>query len=603
MRLLRTNLKDGLRLESFDDIRLTPKYAILSHTWDKEEVLFEHISAQKAKRQKGYKKIEGCCNRAKQDGFEYIWVDTCCINKASSAELSEAINSMFAWYRNAQICYAHLQDVPNAVSPELPNSFFRVSRWFTRGWTLQELIAPRRVEFFTAEWTFIGERTALAPLIEKITGVDYAVLCGLPVEVSVAKRMSWAARRQTTRVEDRAYSLMGLFGLHMQAIYGEGERAFWRLQQELLSQSMDYSIFAWESDDPAPQGLLASSPEQFANCANIIETPYAQFVTAWKLPDPVPEMQRSGLGLRLRLPLFEVPDSQYLRIAALPCKNLNASSSGSPYYTVGLLLRAPEHPTECWTRLTRHISLSERVSLLDVDCLTSFRAPWEFQQIYAAMRIAAEQLVVGRLERFKPRGMNVTMKAITLYRLREQYGLVFSRVKANREWEHAQNTPLEMHIRTTVSGGNGEEDLCIAVDILRHEANFTFTIDFGNAYSRLSIHTQVGLLSKFDVRTLVDYAEKPFTAPTSLQATVVAGSTPLQSVNWINEQFQKGPEVNLIMVRTGIDSGNVCSYVLDVKLQGVKRTRTLSSGRAEWVRLLLHIMRVAMKLTFSRFLA
>lgn len=588
MRLLRTNLKDGLRLESFDNTRSIPKYAILSHTWDKDEVLFEHIGhMMQARRLKGFKKLEGCCTRAKQDGFDYVWIDTCCINKTSSEELSEAINSMFSWYKNAEICYALLQDVPNPRSPEAENSFFRKSKWFTRGWTLQELIAPQHVEFFTADWTFIGERTALAELIEKITGVDYAVLCGLPIEVCVAKRMSWAANRQTTRLEDRAYSLMGLFGLHMPTIYGEGERAFLRLQQEIMNQSTDHSIFAWESDEEGEQGLLASSPDQFAGCASIIETPHAQFAATWGLGNLVPEIQRSGIGLRLELPLFEVPNNKHLRIAALPCKYLNSSNSGSPYHTVGILLLKPEHSTDCWTRLSRHISLSEHVSRLDVDCLMDLGATWKSQPIYAAMRLDTGTLVFGQLDRFRPSGVSVTMKANTLYILREHYGLLYSRVRTNREWEHAQNTPLENHIRSETSGGDHENDLVVSIAILRHDTNFRLTIEFVSTYSRLAIHIQVSLRSKFDVRVLADYSERSSSPALVAQATVTSSGTPLQGLTWVSERFSRGPKLNLTLVRTGIDAQKVCSYMLDIKLHGKptqrQRSGSLSFQRAEWV--------------------
>lgn len=176
-------------------------------------------------------------------------MDTSCIDKASSTELSEAINSMFAWYRDAAVCYAYLADVLTSGDPRRPGSAFRYSRWFTHGWTLQELIAPRIVVFLSREWDVIGTKESLADLIEDITGIDCDVLTHRKShnDISVAARMSWAAQRITTRVEDHAYCLLGIFNIVMHPIYGEGEHAFIRLQEEILRRIPDDSIFAWES--------------------------------------------------------------------------------------------------------------------------------------------------------------------------------------------------------------------------------------------------------------------------------------------------------------------------------------------------------------------
>ncbi|PIL28595.1 hypothetical protein GSI_08636 [Ganoderma sinense ZZ0214-1] len=193
-------------------------------------------------------KIRKACAVARFDHFSQLWVDTSCIDKTSSSELSEAINSMFAWYRDAAVCYVYLADVPLAGDPRRPGSAFRRSRWFTRGWTLQELVAPRVVVFLSREWEFIGTKESLADLVEDITGIHSAVLVRKKShnEFSVAARMSWAAERTTTRVEDQAYCLLGLFNVVMTPIYGEGEHAFRRLQEEILRRIPDDSIFAWE---------------------------------------------------------------------------------------------------------------------------------------------------------------------------------------------------------------------------------------------------------------------------------------------------------------------------------------------------------------------
>ncbi|KAK0638976.1 heterokaryon incompatibility protein-domain-containing protein, partial [Cercophora newfieldiana] len=245
--------------DAFDDNAL-PKYAILSHRWGDEEVTFSDMRPGTPRsavaKKKGYQKIQACAAQALQDGFEYFWVDTCCIDKSSSAELSEAINRMFRWYRDSSICYAFLHDVPSLpqktsgislfATPTWKKEFFKKSVWFTRGWTLQELLAPRSLVFYSRDWMAVGTRASLALEISAVTRIPSHVLnTGDFSGTSVAQRMSWAAGRQTARTEDRAYSLMGLFGVHMPMLYGEGEHAFIRLQQEIIRSSDDLSIFSW----------------------------------------------------------------------------------------------------------------------------------------------------------------------------------------------------------------------------------------------------------------------------------------------------------------------------------------------------------------------
>jgi hypothetical protein len=239
MRLLHTKT---LRLESFLD-PASQKYAILSHTWGGDEVLFEDMKNGTADQKSGYSKLQSCCSTAARDGYSYVWIDTCCIDKRSSAELSEAINSMFRWYMHASICYAYLKDVIWDSNGEI--SKLEQSRWFTRGWTLQELIAPPVLEFYSQDWSIIGTRHKFRAELSKITNIDEAVLRkSRPLQsISIAKRMSWAANRETTRPEDIAYSLMGVFGVNMPLLYGEGEiSAFHRLQEEIMKNSTDQSI-------------------------------------------------------------------------------------------------------------------------------------------------------------------------------------------------------------------------------------------------------------------------------------------------------------------------------------------------------------------------
>jgi hypothetical protein len=278
MRLLNSTT---LKLHEFIGSQIPP-YAILSHTWGEEEVSFQELQGGNAVEKKGFEKIKRCCEIATEDGFEYAWVDTCCIDKTSSAELSEAINSMYRWYQKAEVCYAFLSDVPSDEDPDKEGSAFRKSRWFTRGWTLQELIAPLHVQFLGRDWKDIGSKLSLQNVISEITKIQTGALLGEErlANFSVAQKMSWASNRVTTREEDIAYCLMGIFDINMSMLYGEGTKAFIRLQEQIITNSEDDSIFAWcgraidgdrEIEDEG-QGLLAFSPEPFVDSGNIRRT-------------------------------------------------------------------------------------------------------------------------------------------------------------------------------------------------------------------------------------------------------------------------------------------------------------------------------------------
>jgi hypothetical protein len=217
-----------------------PEYAILSHTWgaDTEEVTYRDLIDGTGKNKVGYEKIRFCGEQARRDGLHNFWVDTCCINKSSDRELSEAINSMFRWYRKATKCYVYLTDVSTNdqidLSLQLWEAAFRNSRWFTRGWTLQELIAPPSVEFFCSNGNRLGNKKSLEVQLHKITGIPVSALQGSSLsEFSFDERISWAQIRETKREEDKAYSLLGIFDISMPVIYGEGkENAFRRLNRE-----------------------------------------------------------------------------------------------------------------------------------------------------------------------------------------------------------------------------------------------------------------------------------------------------------------------------------------------------------------------------------
>jgi hypothetical protein len=254
-----------------------PPYAILSHTWgaDTEEVTFEDLTSNAGKAKLGYKKIQFCGEQAKQDGLQYFWVDTCCIKKVNKAELSQAIQSMFRWYQKATKCYVYLSDV--STRKRKANTMltvftwepcFRSSRWFTRGWTLQELLAPSVVELFSREWTKLGDKMSLTQQIHEITGIPHSALQGVPLsQFSVKDRLRWSQHRQTTCPEDGAYSLSGIFDVDIAPVYGEGaEGAFKRLHDEI--QRMETCIQDIRITDPCDDkrrieetkgGLLAES--------------------------------------------------------------------------------------------------------------------------------------------------------------------------------------------------------------------------------------------------------------------------------------------------------------------------------------------------------
>jgi hypothetical protein len=243
MRLLKyTENGDFSLIEVFEgDV---PRYAILSHRWEAEEVSFKNLMDGTGKKMAGYKKIQFCGEQARRDGLEYFWVDTCCIDKSNAVELAEAINSMFRWYRDATRCYVYLSDVSKlpldpVKSNELWELTFRKSKWFTRGWTLQELIAPKSVEFFSKEEELLGNKASLEGQLCSVTGIPHKALRGSSLsDFSVTERMAWAATRETTRKEDMAYSLLGIFDVNMPLIYGEGnEKAFRRLREEIEKAS------------------------------------------------------------------------------------------------------------------------------------------------------------------------------------------------------------------------------------------------------------------------------------------------------------------------------------------------------------------------------
>ncbi|KAF1809210.1 HET-domain-containing protein [Eremomyces bilateralis CBS 781.70] len=270
MRLLSTGPGGSFSLHCFTSN--IPSYAILSHTWeaDDQEVTFQDIMNAAGTSKTGYRKIEFCKEQAEKNGLQYFWVDSCCIDKSSSAELTEAINSMFRWYQDAAKCYVYLSDVSTGKhtrsSKLLWEPAFRQGRWFTRGWTLQELLAPRSVEFFSRDGKRLGNKDSLEQQIHKITGIAIDALRGHLSQFSDEERMAWAEKRETTKEEDQAYCLMGIFDVSLPVIYGEGKRkALQRLREAIDKRSGDTQVEWNNKERDCMQALRtsASDYEQF----------------------------------------------------------------------------------------------------------------------------------------------------------------------------------------------------------------------------------------------------------------------------------------------------------------------------------------------------
>ncbi|KAF2998222.1 hypothetical protein E8E13_005402 [Curvularia kusanoi] len=345
MRLLQIEEDGTFSLVYIIDAKNTP-YAILSHTWGDSEVTYQELLDGPDVTKAGYRKIQACAEKTAERGLKHFWVDTCCIDKSSSAELSEAINTMYRWYQEAEICFAYLEGAsPDLFVSKQPHTV----RWFTRGWTLQELLAPREVAFFGSEWFFLGTRTEHAAALSEMTGIHAEALQRPPERstkrrgtdftttykpipsFSIAKRMSWAAKRITTRSEDLAYCLLGLFNVNMPLLYGEGStKAFVRLQEEIMKDSNDQSLFAWRrfcADDDPWEGysLLAQTPSDFGDSASFVPVHYTNSDDTYSM---------TNKGLRITLQMVKV--EQDLHIALLDC--VEKSTTGQ-YAIVALAFR------------------------------------------------------------------------------------------------------------------------------------------------------------------------------------------------------------------------------------------------------------------------
>ncbi|KAM5546178.1 hypothetical protein V8D89_000304 [Ganoderma adspersum] len=340
-------------------------------------------------------KIREACAVARSNGYRYIWIDSCCIDKSSSSELSEAINSMYEWYGRADVCYAYLADVPPGANHQAEGSAFRQSRWFTRGWTLQELIAPRRVEFLSQDWAPIGSKHVLVRLVESVTKISSKALLHLESldKFSVAQRLSWAANRETTRREDRAYSLLGIFDIHMPTLYGEGDRAFRRLQELIMQRVPDQSLFAWgllylDSQfsqnpglpysvkalraKPLPYGqrhLFAGTPDSFKSCEGI-STSYRAATTNLLPSSHRHKIEYASTPYGIRTQFRMIPLSRDLLLRAIPrTEDVQLKFDSPEDYRWYLAILECEHAERPGERLGRVCYIPPSESEFDVEFL------------------------------------------------------------------------------------------------------------------------------------------------------------------------------------------------------------------------------------------
>ncbi|GIZ43479.1 hypothetical protein CKM354_000670500 [Cercospora kikuchii] len=272
MRLINVH---NLKTTQFTDDKTRPRYAIASHRWRKDEATFRE-KPEWFRKKSGFEKIKKFCAWAQELDLTWLWIDSYCIDKSSSAELTEAINSMFFWYRESAVCLAYLDDI-DAFPPSsgaISTSRLAESEWFRRGWTLQELLAPKIVLFRERMWRDIGAKVSsrqpsssisvsviLNKQLSRVTHIPEEVLDDYSKSASYSddQKFSWAAGRETTRIEDQAYCLMGIFDVYFPATYGERDRAMVTLKFAIHQKSRrDLPGTFPVSTAPAP----ASSPSK-----------------------------------------------------------------------------------------------------------------------------------------------------------------------------------------------------------------------------------------------------------------------------------------------------------------------------------------------------
>ncbi|KAL8855447.1 MAG: hypothetical protein Q9178_007917 [Gyalolechia marmorata] len=300
---------ESFTLQQFKDEECPP-YVIISHRWAEDpsqEVVYDDMAQPPKLRSSRLKskpasasKITQACQKVLEHTngeITHLWLDTVCIKQDNPMELSTAINSMYRLYEEAKVCFAYLSDFPSTEVQTLGQS-----DWFNRGWTLQELIAPREVQFFDRDWRLLGDKWDLRKELTSRTNIDKKYLIDSMFKnfASVSKRMSWMVGRRTTVPEDTAYCLLGIFDVNMPLLYGEGKkRAFRRLQEEIMKHSDDQTLFVWRSEDLASEvctGLLAPTPDWFRTTGN-----YRRSFRSYSLCNEPYHMTNKGVAIYVRL--------------------------------------------------------------------------------------------------------------------------------------------------------------------------------------------------------------------------------------------------------------------------------------------------------------
>ncbi|RDW72808.1 hypothetical protein BP6252_06715 [Coleophoma cylindrospora] len=383
-----TDAKGQLWYESSKKTLHTPKYAILSHRWRQgEEVKFQDFSSLPKEQLRGFPsrnpvpihssdnppqdqndfsssiyKIAGACKQVREtddQAMRKLWIDTICVNQGDAQEVSTSINSMFRWYRNAEVCYVYLFDVSwDFTDPSSSQKQFVKSDWFCRGWTLQELLAPRKIKFFDRDWKYIGTKEDLITHIVAATRISAEHLGGAFRSASLGQKMSWLARRTTERIEDRAYCALGIFGIYLDTRYGSGEDEFMRLQEEIIRSwakevPFDESLFAWRADQIESSGILAPAPGCFRDAGDIMFLPHMAKHRGEQLLT----------GLKIRGPGMEIDNAGQMTLM-VPCLGYMPAGAAGYFLTLGaayLLTTTPafvyqarrkhrEVQLNCWTK-------------------------------------------------------------------------------------------------------------------------------------------------------------------------------------------------------------------------------------------------------------
>lgn len=412
MRLINTRTFD---LCEFIDDEIPERYAILSHRWGNEEVTFQDwqvLSVAKAK--KGFAKIDMACKQAQKHGLDYLWVDTNCIDKASSTELSEAVNSMFRWYQRSTVCYAYLSDVESSPGGfDMTNKEdvqeFSASEWFKRGWTLQELLAPVTLIFYSRGWSEIAPRSTMADLICETTRIDTVYLHGDEMfkNASIAQKMSWVSRRETKRIEDMAYCMLGIFDVNLPLLYGEGRKSFIRLQEEIIRTANDQSIFCWTWTDLVPAewvSLLAPCPQAFQYSEGFINVDSKIFNrTAFKVTNsglsitlPVVRAWSYYLGI-LNASIINSAINEAHRLVCVPVGRHSGINRATKRFTMRRL-RYPPGPLPVSTCLVRS---QLPMYIWSIPGPTPDRLPLASRNILPGNNQYSFLLVFDHLEKFK----------------------------------------------------------------------------------------------------------------------------------------------------------------------------------------------------------